>query len=905
VIGPGEASQVSDSAHIQFFGPGETPQEGLGLEVLGGKGINLVELTSAGFPVPPGFVVTTRAYRDFVAANDLQERIEAILEKSGVTDPRRLEEASAEIRALFKVSHIPEGLAAEIGVAYGKLKAKGQESVAVRSSATAEDLPEASFAGQQDTYLNIRGEQALLEAVKSCWGSLWTARAISYREQQKIGRVGLALAVVIQQMVLAESAGVMFTANPVTYASDEIVINAAWGLGEAVVGGEVTPDTMVVEKETGKVKDVQVSEKTVMTSLTAEGTEETELTDDRRNARVLDDEQAGALALVGRKVEEHYGSPQDIEWCMLAGETYLVQARPITNLPDVMITSGDIDAARREGIDLIRGEVERLGRRTRYAVYNLAETLDRPTPMTWDIMNRFMSGSGGFINMYRDFGYFPSERVNREGILRLIGGRIYADLELHAELFFDQWPQEYDPEEAEDATTMLEGPPTKFNFERSGGAFLLRLPLYIVKMIRQSRRLKKLARTYLEKFEGEVRPRFEAYVRSAREKNLAEMNDSQLLAELDEREKAFNQIARESEKTSFIAGYYQGSLTGVLEDLLGVKEGQAFCNRLISGLDGNKTEEQNVALHAVAQGEMSLDKFMAEYGHRAAGEFELAEPRWYEDSSYLEQQLETYRMAHGGRTLEPGTAHQRSKADRAEAEKELTALLDEHGAASLEEDIRADMLGAQKYMPYRETSKHYYMMAYALIRDALQALAKHWDLGGDIYFLHRSELADFTSRREELLEVIRKRKINWRAVHHLEMPDFLDSEDPEAVGRPIEIEVSGDGVFGGKGVAPGSDTGTARIVFSPKEAGEMGADYVLVCPSTDPGWTPLFVHARGVIVERGGMLSHGAIVARDFGIPCVVLPNATRIIPDKTEIKIDGSRGVVEIVATEPAVKEV
>jgi pyruvate,water dikinase len=304
---------------------------------------------------------------------------------------------------------------------------------------------------------------------------------------------------------------------------------------------------------------------------------------------------------------------------------------------------------------------------------------------------------------------------------------------------------------------------------------------------------------------------------------------------------------------------------------------------------------------------MSMEKFLEEYGHRAAGEFELAEPRWYEDPSYLQHQIESYSKAHGGRVLEPGAAHERCKADRAEAEKELPEVLEKHAGASLEEDIRADMLGAQKYMPYRETSKHYYMMAYALIRDALQELAGRWELGRDLYFLRRAELAEYASRpdaREALKEKIHARKVRWRAMHHLEMPDFLSSEDPDAVGRPPKLEASGDGVFVGKGVAPGSDTGVARIVQSPKTAGDLGADYVLVCTSTDPGWTPLFVHARGVIVERGGMLSHGAIVARDFGIPCVVLANATKLIPDKAEIKLDGNRGTVELAAAAAAVKE-
>lgn len=876
--------------YIHPFAKGVPAAGPVTLEVLGGKGINLVELTNAGFRVPPGFVVTTAAYKKFVEANRLQERI---LELAGRA-PDDFEEISAQIRELFASGPVPRELAAEVAAAYARLTESGGEAVAVRSSATAEDLPEASFAGQQDTYLNVRGEAAVLDAVRSCWGSLWTARAMSYRAQQNIPSSDVALAVVVQRMVMAEAAGIMFTANPVTGARDEVVVNAAWGLGEAIVGGHVTPDTYVVDKHSGKVRETQISEKTVMTAATEQGTAESEVAADRRHARVLDDGHVTQLAVVGREVEAHYKGHQDIEWCLAKGEFYLVQARPITSLP---VDPAEVAAARQAEIAEVRKRAEDRGR-VRWAIYNLAETLKSPTPLTWDVIGRWMGGSGGFVGMYLDLGYFPSKRVMTEGMLNLIGGRIYADLERHAELFFDQWPQEYDVEAAPDATALLEGPPTKFNFTRAGGRFLLRLPLYLFKMIRQGRRMKRLARRCLDTFNNEVRPKFEEYVREARARRLDAMSDAELLAELERRETAFNGIVREAEKTSTIAVYFHGRLTGTLTDLLGEERAQDLIGRLTKGLDDDKTFEQSCDLHGVAMGQIPMEKFIAEYGHRAAGEFELAEPRWYEETSYLEQQVASYRRGHSGITVEPHENHANQKRQRLEAEKELTAILAEAGGSSLEEEIRADMAGAQKYLPYRETSKHYYMMAYALIRDAIQVLAGRWGLGGDIYFLRWAELAAFAAhpaRRDELLAEIRQRRGRWEALKVLEMPDFIDSDDAEAIGRPVEMSAAGEGVLKGKGVAPGTQSGTARIVNSPKEAGDLGPDYVLVCTSTDPGWTPLFVHARGVVVERGGMLSHGAIVARDFGIPCVVLANATRLLPPGAHIRLDGNRGTVEI----------
>src|SRR5579862_2788974 len=279
----------SGFTHIYFFGLQDASPELPSLADAGGKGINLCKLTHAKFPVPPGFVIGTEAYVEFVAASELGELIRALAESIPASDGDALEITSAKIRDLFAGHPMRSLLAAKIKAAYRYLKEAGGEHVAVRSSATAEDLPDASFAGQQDTYLNISGDDALLGAVKSCWGSLWTSRAVAYRAKQKTALEGLAMAVVVQQMAAAEAAGVMFTANPVTGSSGEIVINATWGLGESLVSGHVTPDTIVVDKSAHRIKAVTVADKALMTSTTSDGTAEMEVGAERRHARVLDD----------------------------------------------------------------------------------------------------------------------------------------------------------------------------------------------------------------------------------------------------------------------------------------------------------------------------------------------------------------------------------------------------------------------------------------------------------------------------------------------------------------------------------------------------------------------------------------------------------------------------------------
>jgi hypothetical protein len=319
------------------------------LETVGGKGASLARLVRAGLPVPEGFHVTTTTYDHFVAENDLQPAIAAALEQVDLEQPATLEKVSQGIRALFDAAQTPPDVAGAIALAYAALAGRDPvvavrpqngatnqpgEPLAVRSSATAEDLPEASFAGQQETFLNVDGYAEVLAAVKRCWASLWTARAIGYRARQDIGMAGLSLAVVVQALVPAEAAGILFTANPVTGRRDQAMISAAWGLGEAVGGGMVTRDAILVGKAGGEVIEHQVADKQVMTMRINGGTEEQPVPSELRRAPVLDDQRAAELARLGVQIEELYGVPMDVEWALADGHFFIVQARPITALPE-------------------------------------------------------------------------------------------------------------------------------------------------------------------------------------------------------------------------------------------------------------------------------------------------------------------------------------------------------------------------------------------------------------------------------------------------------------------------------------------------------------------------------------------------------------------------------------------
>jgi pyruvate,water dikinase len=315
------------------------------LETVGGKGVSLARLTRAGLPIPDGFHITTDAYRRFVTENALQPRILQALKEGNSSGPQALEPVSQQIGEFFVEGQIPPEVARAIADAYAALSqplrpTSGKEAilegipVAVRSSATAEDLPGASFAGQQDTYLNNRDEQAVLEAVKRCWASLSTARAIAYRARQDIAPGEVALAVVVQELVFAEAAGVMFTANPLTGRRDELMITAAWGLGEAIASGAVTPDTITVNKSTFIPVRRETAAKPVMTVRTDTGTSEQPVPARLKKAAVLNNARVKELARLGLEIETLYAAPMDIEWALAGGRFAILQARPVTALPE-------------------------------------------------------------------------------------------------------------------------------------------------------------------------------------------------------------------------------------------------------------------------------------------------------------------------------------------------------------------------------------------------------------------------------------------------------------------------------------------------------------------------------------------------------------------------------------------
>ena len=823
---------------------------------VGGKGLNLGKLTRAGFRVPQGFCVTTDAYR-FSVQNLPEQNSDAI--KGLVLAPE---------------------LIREIHAAREKLQTA---TVAVRSSATAEDLAEASFAGQQDTFLNVASDE-LLDTLKACWASLWSERAIAYRETQGIRDDGLAMAVVIQEMCEADVSGVLFTVSP--FSTDAAIVESNWGLGESVVSGAITPDSFLMSRETNEILEKNIAIKREM--VTAAGVNE--VLSEKQDVPSLTEAQLKGLMQIGMRVEGFYGQPMDIEWALSDEQFVLLQARHITapSSPTSEVDKDSIEKLRQKEIQGLETLGEADG--TVWCHYNLAEVLPVPLPMTWAIIKNFMSGAGGLGQAYRGLGFHPSENVNSNGILDLICGRVYVNLNREAELYFDGFPFAHDFNALKQNPQQAMYAQAKTDITRSNALFWFKLPLHIIRMSRAEIRLRKCRSDFDQQLKENIFPVFQAAVEAERELSYADLSDAESVAKFRAwRAKTLDDFAPQALTATLLAGFSLQRLEAALQKCLDETAAKTLASRLISGVSGNLTVETNEKLRQVATGDFALTDFLKDYGHRAVGEFELAQPRWREDTTYLKQVIVSLQQ---GTSEADGQQHFARQAEqRASAEQELTELL--RDKASLRKQVESELDFTRRYMPFRETAKFYLMLGYEQIRRALLELDDRYELDGGIFYLVPDELEQLIAG-DDFSDTIATRRAERELMFQIELPDVIFSDSLAQIGAPVSAEAAE--TYTGVGVSAGIAQGEARVLLAPSEVRPSDRDYILVCPSTDPAWTPLFFHAAGLVMERGGILSHGAVVAREYGVPAVAnIPNATRLIADRQILQIDGNQGIVSI----------
>ncbi len=903
---------------VYFFGNGQAEGDPQRLDILGGKGASLAAMSRAKLPVPPGFTISAECCGPFLDSGGQWPQGLMDQVRKGIA---RLEEATGrnfgDARAPLLVS-VRSGAAASMPGMMDTILNCGLTPEMVRSAADPEgfwrvylqfvlmfaktvagispaelqagqDPPARGAQGRAESCLRLYAQragrpfpqeawQALTECIEAVFRSWNNPRAVTYRREHDV-RGADGTAVNVQAMFPSQTSGIVFTTNPNALEAQEMIIESSYGLGEAVVSGEVHPDHFAVDRKSLAIKRRSIGRKSRIVAALGD------VRPRDPEAPSLTDQQVQELARMALGVEEFFGRPMDIEWGWADGQFALLQARAVRGL-DV---AEDVEIGRQDEIRRLRELAG--GRRKVWVLHNLAETLARPMPLTWDIIRRFMSGEGGFGRMYRDFGYRPSQRVRREGFLELICGRIYADPERAADLFWDGMPLAYDLKGVLADPKLIDSAPRRLDPEKVTPRFLLALPGLVRAMIRSSRLMRQARRRAVERFENEVLPPYQQWVVQNRGQDLTGLRTPEVLDELHERmARVLDDFGAESLKPGFFGGLAEEALSQMLCHLMGKADGTQLLLTLTQGLEGDSTVEQSQWLYRVARGEITLKAFLERYGHRAVGEMELARPRWREDASYLRQILGAYL---DDRVPSPQEHHQLNVQRRIEAERQLPETLRQWGGSCLREQIAAELRDAQAMLPYRETGKDWLMSGYEVIRLAILELARRWDLGRDVFFLTLEELGRYEGDGSALAEAIAARKLRWQSARRLEPAEVIDSEQLEELGLPRQHEAASE--LAGEPIASGLATGTARIVFDPTQAADLCSDYILVCPSTDPGWTALFVHAKALVVEQGGVLSHGAIVARDFGIPAVVCPDATRRIPDGANIRVDGNRGRISL----------
>ena len=857
-------SEVTRDTLVFTFGLGESACDPARVEVLGGKGASLAAMSRAGFPVPPGFTISAECC--------------AWVERHEGRWPDGLEEQVRDALAWLEQTT-------------DRTFGRGPRPlfVAVRSGAAV------SMPGMMDTILNCGSDpaiepwEALRQAINLVFASWHSDRARTYRQHHDVRHV-VGTAVTVQAMFPSDRSGVLFTANPNDPASGEMILEASWGLGEAVVSGAVTPDIYILDAASLATKRVVPGSRP-------------------GDEPALNPEQVREIAELGRRVETHFQVPSDIEWGIADGRVALLQTRQIRGLEIIE----DVERGRLDEVQRLRGLAA--SDHVVWVVHNLSETLPAPTPLTWDIARWFMSAAGGYGQMYRLLGHRPQEREAGAGFLELIAGRVYVDPRRAAEFHFGRLPFEYDVEEVLRDRTALDRPPTRFNLDRADSLFFFRLPGMLFGMIRSARQMRAMGQTARERFERVAVPKLEAFLAATQQKSLRDLSTTDLLSELQRRRDfVLGEFAGESLVPGFFGGLAHERLRHLLTQLLGPDEGEQLAGQLTTGMEGDVTVEQNVALFEVAAGRQSRETFLQRFGHRAVNEMELSQPRWREDLNYVDRMIGRLRTGAAMSVVadaasvgsdagsirhdqsSPQERHLVQTESRRRAEAALPGILAQAGGASLRERVEHEMRLAQALLPFREVGKFHLMRGYETVRETLVELGRRWELDRDVFFLHYDELPRFEQDRVAAEERIAQRKLRWRSAQKLSLPDVIDSRQLEEFGRRRPVVATGDHMqWECRPIASGVARGTARVVFDPREVTDLGPDAILVCPSTDPGWTPLFVNARGLIVERGGILSHGAIIAREFGIPAVVLEAATERIADGSQIELDANHGVVTL----------
>lgn len=830
--------------------------------------------------MPPGFHITTHGYRHFVAENHLGDAILSAAAQAQTGDAATLDRLSAQIQSFIAQATISHDIAAAIRQGYDAL-GSGNPPVAVRSSATAEDLPEMSFAGQHDTYLNVRGANSVLDAVKRCWASLWTARAIGYRARQSIRPEDVSLAVVVQELATADVSGVLFTANPLTGARDQMMINAAWGLGEAIVGGLVTPDTFVINKQTGAIESQDIGDKETMIVPSAEATREEPVSPERRKQPALQPKQAAKLTRIGAQIEQLYGQPMDIEWAMSDGRIFILQARPITALPKPPVML-DWKLPREKG---------------QYGRSSVIELLPDPLSPLFATL-ALPPWNEAMIRLAQSFGI---SFIQRDRFL-LVTINDYAYYYYRVGAFQLVWM-----------------------FLASPG-----IPGLV-----------RLMRSAHSRWAADARPHYASVIAACSERDLDAASTMQLLVASHQIvtvaadhyltiQSGILPVAYTTE--TFFTWLYNMLLKRkadppALTFLLGFDSAPILAEKSLYDLASWARTQQDVAswLARASSEEFGrvysspsapiaetgvwsefrcrLDKHLNHFGHTIY-DLDFAKSVPAENPAPL---LETLKYFLTGQARNP---YERQASATAEREQATQSLLGRRKGMRLR--LVAPLLrAAQRYAPLREDGLADVGLGWPVLRRILREAGRRLAAAGAIaepdhvFWLQWNEAQaaaralDEGMAPEDYRRDIDRRRGKWELERAVTPPVVLPLNS-RFLGiditrwLPAQTNQAAGDTIKGVAASPGRVAGVASLILGPSEFSQMRPGDILVTKITTPAWTPLFALAAGVVTDVGGPLSHSSIVAREYHIPAVLGTGvATARIRSGQHITVDGDLGLV------------
>lgn len=854
---------------------------------VGGKGANLGELSRIdGIKVPDGFCVTTEAYRKSIENSDeLEVLIEKLTELKS-DDREQISQISKSVRSVIENLKMETDIQSEITNVLDKHG--DNEAYAIRSSATAEDLPNASFAGQQDTYLNIRGKDEIIRHIIKCWASLFTDRAVTYRIQNGFDHKKVLLSVVVQKMVISEASGIMFTADPMTSDRKTLTIDAGFGLGEALVSGLVNPDIYKVVDGRITNKNIGTKEMEIRTDQ-SEGTQEVDIEKDRQKKQVIEDEQIQKLAAMGKKIESYYGSPQDIEWCLFNKEFYIVQSRFITTL----FPLPEVEDSRSPRVYMSIGHTQMMTDAIKPLGMSFFEMISEVS----------MEKIGGRI--FTDITHDLSSTIGRSRLVMASGKQ-------------DPLIQSAIKNLIEDKNFMASLPKGKRNIQ--GGIFTLGSILETIKVNRKNE--PSIIKDLINEFESDV---------VILDKQLSKLSGSQALEFIvNDRDKLLGMAYNPKMLGAIIAAILvNDSINKKVEKFIGDKN---VADTLTKSLNHNVTTEMGLALCDVAdiirkypevleyisqnptdekffeemeklpggnETSEAFREFLSKYGMRCPGEIDITKERFEEKPTQLIPII-----LNNIRVLKPNEHRIRFQAGRQEAKDKEEEIINRvknlPGGSKKVEKIEKSISLLRNFIGCREDPKYYIVRRYqvykkVLMKEAHQLLEKGIIKSAeDIFYLYLDELIDVVRTNNLDYSIIEERRENYVRYEKLTPPRVFTSEG----FVPPSSFATGNlpkGAISGIPVSTGIVEGRARVVLSVDNA-KLDEGDILVTQFTDPSWTPLFVTIKGLVTEVGGFTTHGAVITREYGLPGVVgVENATKLIKDGQRIRVNGTEGYVEI----------